>query len=518
MPRHVAVLGAGLTGLSSAFHLSRLHPNLKVTLIEGQKQAGGWVRSSRIALPDNYGSVLLEAGPRTLRPNAQSILELVNILKLQDRVITVSKDSPAAKARYLYIPPEYGGTAQGLQEIPSSLFGLLKSPLTRTLVPAVVQELFKWNNAPPDNQDESVDSFLRRRFGSSFAETFGSAIIHGIYAADSRKVSIGAAFPTMVDAANRGWGGLVRGMLVPSRKQDPGSYDVGDMPNRLEGAAVFSFRDGMQTLTDSLEEDLKRNSNVEIIYNSPASSLEHGRDEFQINLAGGQTIPATHVISTVPTPTLHHLLASSNGDSLQALIASPTSTVHVVNIVFPGPPSSIHPAGFGYLIPRPPSGYPANPSTSRPGFLGTVFDSCSLADQDTETPNPFSYDNARFTKLTVMVGGPYPTPSLPPFLSSSEGPTSPAERQLPDYMRTVLDQLSLHLSQTLPDPVYWRVVPNRRCIPTLLPGHTQRIQELRSFLDTRYEGRLQIAGAGVGGVSLGDCVEGGRKAARNLVL
>lgn len=78
MTSRVAVLGAGLTGLSSAFHLSRLHPNLKITLVEKQKKTGGWVRSSRIPLPEAYGTALLEAGPRTLRPNAQSVLELVS--------------------------------------------------------------------------------------------------------------------------------------------------------------------------------------------------------------------------------------------------------------------------------------------------------------------------------------------------------------------------------------------------------------------------------------------------------
>jgi oxygen-dependent protoporphyrinogen oxidase len=81
IPRHIAILGAGLTGLSSAFHLSRRFPKSLVTLVEKQPRLGGWVRSERaqIRLHNGTETVVLEGGPRTLRPNAKAILELVNI-------------------------------------------------------------------------------------------------------------------------------------------------------------------------------------------------------------------------------------------------------------------------------------------------------------------------------------------------------------------------------------------------------------------------------------------------------
>ena len=75
-PKSIAVLGGGLSGLSSAFHLSRRFPTAKVTLIEKQTRLGGWVRSQRVNVKEN-ASILLEAGPRTLRPNSKSVLELV---------------------------------------------------------------------------------------------------------------------------------------------------------------------------------------------------------------------------------------------------------------------------------------------------------------------------------------------------------------------------------------------------------------------------------------------------------
>lgn len=82
-PSHIAILGGGLTGLSSAYHLSRKFPKSLITVLEHQPRFGGWVRSERIQITDERlaggtANVVLEAGPRTLRPNGKSVLELVS--------------------------------------------------------------------------------------------------------------------------------------------------------------------------------------------------------------------------------------------------------------------------------------------------------------------------------------------------------------------------------------------------------------------------------------------------------
>jgi len=77
LPKHIAVLGGGLTGLSAAYHLSRRYPKALITLVEKQNRLGGWVQSTRVKVPDTDSTVLLESGPRTIRPKYKSILELV---------------------------------------------------------------------------------------------------------------------------------------------------------------------------------------------------------------------------------------------------------------------------------------------------------------------------------------------------------------------------------------------------------------------------------------------------------
>jgi len=79
LPEAISVLGGGITGLSSAFYLSRRFPSARIFLLDRQNRLGGWVQSERVQLPNGLGSVLLEGGPRTLRPNGKSVLELVGL-------------------------------------------------------------------------------------------------------------------------------------------------------------------------------------------------------------------------------------------------------------------------------------------------------------------------------------------------------------------------------------------------------------------------------------------------------
>jgi oxygen-dependent protoporphyrinogen oxidase len=212
----------------------------------------------------------------------------------------------------------------------------------------------------------------------------------------------------------------------------------------------------------------------------------------------------------------------------------------VLNLVFPNnPPNSstaepttttttttttitpLHPPGFGYLIPRPEHGYdgslasepqpgreggeeePAHAPEPELGILGVVFDTASLPEQDQDGEN--HADAAKFTKLTAMLGGPY--------LSAHKETSSLSDAQL---VEAVLRRVSSHLGHALPPPVHYAVHRNAECIPTYLVGHTARMGELRRALHERWGGRLKVIGAGVGGVSVSDCVKAGRQAASEV--
>ena len=138
----------------------------------------------------------------------------------------------------------------------------------------MLREPFRRSNRPKNLTDESFDAFLTRRFGEAFARTFGSALVHGIYAADSRNLSVRAAFPSMWNAEERGWGSVVRGFMLRPSSSEKHDYHLGDVPRLLNDASVYSFQDGMQTLTSALERDLLARSNVHILRDVGVTSLE----------------------------------------------------------------------------------------------------------------------------------------------------------------------------------------------------------------------------------------------------
>ena len=76
---NIAVLGGGITGLATAYYLSKSLPNAKITLFEASSRLGGWLHSASVDVGN--GKIVFEQGPRNLRPtmpNGLITLELVS--------------------------------------------------------------------------------------------------------------------------------------------------------------------------------------------------------------------------------------------------------------------------------------------------------------------------------------------------------------------------------------------------------------------------------------------------------
>jgi protoporphyrinogen/coproporphyrinogen III oxidase len=195
----------------------------------------------------------------------------------------------------------------GLQPLPYSLFSTLTLPLGRLVLKAVLSEPFVSPNRPSpsllssgndeDEGDESVDSFFSRRFGHAFARTLGSAIVHGIYAADSRQLSVRAAFPTLRESEARGNGSVIWGEIGPAAwfgeaarqmrfkalKEDEEEWEIpdeqGEWERSLRGAALFSFREGIETLVRALVDALNGLSNVTLRSGTVVRRVEQNDDD-----------------------------------------------------------------------------------------------------------------------------------------------------------------------------------------------------------------------------------------------
>lgn len=211
----------------------------------------------------------------------------------------------------------------------------------------------------------------------------------------------------------------------------------------------------------------------------------------------GSVVSPTHVISALPVKQLAAVLRAANtkhNDALLKLAASrspESSTIHVTNFIFPPSEKPLHPLGFGYLIPRPADGYESEENSQ--GMLGAIFDTVSMGRQDTADG---------YTKIGIISGGPYS--------SASTGPD----------VDVLLGDLRKHLGARydLPDPVYSMTTECKECIPLFEPGHLKWVEKLKGTLKYYGENKVQIIGAGIGGVSIPDCIEQGRSSSVGVTL
>ncbi|CAE6453726.1 unnamed protein product [Rhizoctonia solani] len=290
MTTTIGVLGGGITGLSAAFHLARRLPAAypaKILLFEKTKRLGGWIKSESIQVPTSpngtMGShpVVLEAGPRTLRPRSLDMLELINLLDLESSLVLIPYSHPAARNRFVYFPET------GLTRLPSGPLSLLNSQLSNrlslgTLLPSALAEPFKPPNRPTALTDESFDEFITRRFGPEFARRFGSSLIHGIYAADSRKLSMRATFGQVWEAENRGGGSVLKGFLRKAPQQHPPAeidYELGALEKTMKGISVYTLKGGMERIVQALEKSLRNDPRIEIRTGNCIHSVRQSEDD-----------------------------------------------------------------------------------------------------------------------------------------------------------------------------------------------------------------------------------------------
>jgi oxygen-dependent protoporphyrinogen oxidase len=150
-------------------------------------------------------------------------------------------------------------------------------------------DIFQLWNRPEGALDESVDAFLNRRFHPLFSRVCGSALVHGIYAADSRLLSVRTAFPKLWELEEKGGrGGVIWAMLFRSKaererekqaaEENRRRYELGDTTRLMDGVAVYSFRNGMSTLANALEQHIGKNPNIRVLRDTEITSLAHNAD------------------------------------------------------------------------------------------------------------------------------------------------------------------------------------------------------------------------------------------------
>ncbi len=352
-PRSIAIIGAGITGLTAAYRLTQRGHRVRV--FEASDRVGGAIRT------EHSDGWLIEAGPNTILAGDPALSALIEELGLAPERVAAN---PSAKKRYTV----RGGLPVALPLSPPAFLASAQFSLGTKL--RVLREFFA--RPPALATDTSIDAFIRNRFGPEIADYVLNPFVTGIYAGDPTKLSARHAFPKLWSAAHT-TGSLLRAQLAAAK-------------SRPRDAGIISFRRGLQTLPDALAARLpvgvlSLRSKVEML--TPGARWTLGWRDAE-GAMHAETFDA--VIAALPA---FPLAALRFGPAAETPLASLDAIVHPpVASLFLGyhRDQIAHPLdGFGLLV----------PAREKHSFLGVLFSSTLFPDR--APPGHVA--------LTVIVGG-----------------------------------------------------------------------------------------------------------------
>jgi len=228
----IAIVGGGISGLTTAFYLHQGMPDAQITVFEKEATLGGKMMTKEV---DGF---YFEAGSNGFLSNKPDTLELVKLCGCDDILI---RSNDAARKRFIY--------KDSLCPLPESPKAFLQTPLLSLAGKLRVAGEF-FMPAKKDNSDETLQSFGYRRVGKEMTDVFLDAMVAGIFASTPKSISVNAAFPAVVKL-EREYGGLFRGMIAKKKKEaGPGGVlmsftkGVSSFIERLSLAAACEIRTG----------------------------------------------------------------------------------------------------------------------------------------------------------------------------------------------------------------------------------------------------------------------------------
>lgn len=451
MDADVIVVGGGISGLACAWALQSR--GVDVLLLEAAGRSGGCIGTLRDR------GCLLEEGPNSALDTSPALRGLLDELGIAGERVN---GNPSARNRFVV----RDGRVLALPMSPSAF---LSTPL---FSPAAKLRLLGEWFVPKrrDGDDESVAAFVRRRIGSEFLDYAINPFVGGVYAGRPEQLSLQSAFPRLHELERR-YGSLLRGQILGARER------ARKADKSKHAAQIFSFRDGMDTLTGAIARRLAR---VEL--NVTVDSISAVASGYSVTATGVGTRRAWQsraIVLAVPAYAAAPLIEPSLPRAAAALKEIPYPPVAVVHSLYRRGDVAHALDGFGMLVPE----------CEHRGILGAIFSS---------TLFPGRSDAAQVL-LTSFVGG----TRQPELAMAGE----------PKLLAQVQREHQTLLGATAP-PVFARVRRWPRAIPQYTVGHAGRISLLE-------EAEKQCAGVYFcanyrGGVSIPDCVSAAQGAAETV--
>jgi oxygen-dependent protoporphyrinogen oxidase len=449
--RRIIIIGGGITGLSAAHRLSELsgerNHSLDVTLIEARDRLGGVIHTVK---QDGF---LIDSGPDNFITAKPWGLALARRLGLESELLSTSEAHRRAlvvrRGKLMPIPEGF------LLMAPTKFMPLITSPLFS--IPGKLRMAMEiLLPARKVNEDESLASFVTRRFGHEALERVVQPLISGIYTARPERLSLRATMPRFLDLETT-YGSVVKGMRREGKRHK----------TRGSGARYgmfVTFRGGLETLINALRDRL---NHVRIRLNEHVARVDKKASGsaipcWSVQLEDGTSMEADGIIITGPSPHAARLLTGVDTGLAEQLSAVQYASSAVVHFAYRREQVA-HPLdAFGLVV----------PIAEKRKIIAASFSSVKY-----EGRAPDGY-----VLLRAFMGG----------------------ALHPDMMEHNTTAPHFAMVHRWPESMAQYDV-----------GHLQRVGAIRRRLGDH--NGLQLAGNGFEGVGIPDCVRAGERAAEELL-
>lgn len=448
MGKKITILGAGISGLTTAYWLNKNGYDVKI--LEAGNEPGGSMRTS------TENNFLIDYGPNSGLETTPLIRQIVDEVGLSNEMVYASESS---NKRYILRNGE-------LHALPTSPPAFLKTKLfsTKAKIRLLAEPFIGKSN---DGYYQSMSEFVQRRLGQEFLDYAIDPFVSGVFAGDPSKLSVKSAFPKLYRLEEL-YGGLIKGLIKGAKERKQRAEQS------KQSAKMFSFINGMQSFPKAIAHKL----NDKILYDCRVQSVERkisdeGKKEWKIIYEhNGQILESNSelILSTVPAyiaSKIFNSIDSELSDHLDKIYYPPVMVLYLgFNKENIGRPLD----GFGYLI----------PSKENKTYLGAIWSSSIF-------PNRCADENAAFT---LFIGG-----ARAPHLFEM-GKEKLIEKVLNEF------KSSMNISG---DPVILKESLWFKAIPQYNVGYIEHENYFDKF--EKENPGLFLGGNYRGGISVGDCVK-----------
>jgi oxygen-dependent protoporphyrinogen oxidase len=467
--RRFLVLGAGLSGLSAAFRLSEIAPDAHLELWEASTRTGGWIATEQLD-PRTFGCesaqpLVVDLGPESVLRDKPVGTRLVTRLGIEDRVIRTRTDRHGA---YVVTRGSLERIPEGFSLIgPGDLVGFARSDVISLEGKArAAIEIAMPARARADSEDESLASFVRRRFGWEVLERLAQPLASGIYGADAEILGLLGTMPRFLEMEAQ-HGSVTCALVAAARKA-----------KEQEGSGAryglfFSFDGGMQVLTDALTARVR--DRIEL--GRAATSIRRDASGVEATDARGATARFDAIVVAQPAHRAAALLEGMDAELAHGLASIPHGSAATVTFVWRREDVPHALDAYGFVVPR----------TERRRILASTWSSEKWPDR---APKELAL-------IRVFAAGEDAFSRRDDGLLGIE-----ARRDLADLMGI-----------TAP-PLFEKAVRYEQAMPLYGPDHIARRDAVAARLDALPD--VAVAGNSLFGVGIPDAIASGEKAAEKI--